>query len=276
MLNLPEHYFVRHFHYGTTGISLNCRASMCGYESPDPASYHWDGLKRGNTEFMLWQYTVAGQGELMFENRPYLVDPGQAMLVKIPHRHYYRVSPATRKWSFIFLILRGSESLRIGEKLITQYGPLSEYYSTESLLDAAGEILRLSDTVNPCDLSALSYRFMMTLARHSAIESNNISQSLLNARKYALQNFSSGIQVNDLARAANLSLSHFSREFSEKFQITPGDFLLQLQLEKSVNLLQNSTLTIKEIAHACGFASTSYFCRAFRHRFHTTPGALRK
>jgi len=277
-ITLPDEHFIRHFHDGNAGISLNSRVSMTGFELASQGNYFWDGLKRGNIEFILWQYTISGAGALRFENNNYILYPDQAMLLKIPHNHSYEVYKQSREWEFIFIIMRGNECLRIGEAIIERNGPVSNFYSFDKVLENAEKIIHHSNEKDSCEMSALAYSFMMNLGTEVLINSNNIirSEPLRLAKRYVLKNFSNDIDVSDLAQVANMSYSYFVREFTLNFGVSPGAYILQLQLEKAVNLLQNSALSIKEIAIACGFASSSYFCRSFSHKFNSPPGAFRK
>ena len=275
---LPDKHFIRHFHYGNAGINLNSRISMTGFELALRGNYLWDGLKRGNVEFILWQYTISGAGALRFEDKNFILHPGQAMLLKIPHNHSYEVCRQAKEWEFLFIIMRGSECLRIGEEIIERGGPVSNFYSSSNVLETAEKIIRHSSERDSCEMSALAYSFMMNLGAEILINSNRTvkSEPLKLAKKYTLENFGNNINVSDLASVANMSYSHFVREFTLNFGISPGAYILQLQLEKAVNLLQNSNLSIKEIAGQCGFASSSYFCRSFSHKFNSSPGSLRK
>lgn len=277
-INLPNEHFIRHFHYGNAGINLNSRVSMTGFEQAWPGNYSWNGLKRGQAEFILWQYTISGAGALRFEDNNFVLPPDQAMLVKIPHNHCYEVCKQAEKWEFIFIIMRGSECLRIGEEIIERSGPVSSFYSSAKVLATAGKIIHHSNEKDFCEMSALAYTFMMNLGMEILSNSNKTikSEPLKLAKKYTLKNFCNNINVADLARVCNMSYSHFVREFSLNFGVSPGAYILQLQLEKAVNLLQSSTLSIKEIAIECGFASASYFCRSFNHKFNSPPGAFRK
>jgi len=53
-------------------------------------------------------------------------------------------------------------------------------------------------------------------------------------------------------------------------------FLLHTRLERARYLLDDSDLSIKQIAHACGFADPNYFSRIFRQRHGQSPGAYRQ
>ena len=250
---------------------------MVGYESPQRGNYCWNGLNRGSEEFILWQFGLAGMGELRFEDRTYVLNPGQAMLLKVPHDHCYQVYRKSREWKIIFIILRGCECMRIGTELIDQMGPVSPAYSSARVLQTVSGIMNSDNENAPWKMSEAAYSLLMNMGAENQADSNlfPLSESLKKARRFALKNFSHNISVAEMAEAAGMSYSHFSREFTTHCRVSPGAFLLQLKLEKALNLLQTNALSIKEIAATCGFSSVSYFCRAFSHRFNKPPGAFR-
>ena len=250
---------------------------MIGYESRRRGHYCWNGLTRGSEEFMLWQYGLEGFGSLRFEDREYLMSPGQAMLVKIPHDHCYEVHRQSSVWEFIFIILRGSECMRIGSGLIERFGPVTPSYRSRAVLETAEKIINSDEGADPWKMSAAAYSFLMEMGAKNQWDSAGtaVSESLKNARRFALKNFAFGIGVEDMANAAGMSYSHFSREFMAHCRVSPGVFLLQLKLEKALNLLQTNDLSIKEIALKSGFSSASYFCRAFLRKYGAPPGNFR-
>ncbi|MHB9139896.1 MAG: helix-turn-helix transcriptional regulator, partial [Victivallaceae bacterium] len=50
---------------------------------------------------------------------------------------------------------------------------------------------------------------------------------------------------------------------------------MALRMEHALHLLENSRISIKEIACHIGFNTTGYFIRAFTSRYGVTPGAFR-
>ena len=75
---------LRYFHYGHAAIGLNVRLAMLGCETAEFPDYEWNGMERGDTEFLVWQATISGCGELEYEGRLVPVPPGTAMWVRIP------------------------------------------------------------------------------------------------------------------------------------------------------------------------------------------------
>ena len=69
------------------------------------------------------------------------------------------------------------------------------------------------------------------------------------------------------ARKLSVSYAHFRRLFEQFFQVPPGAFLLEARLEKAAALLSGTTLSVRQIAHECGFEDEFYFSRIFKkHR----------
>ena len=52
-------------------------------------------------------------------------------------------------------------------------------------------------------------------------------------------------------------------------------YLSRYRLEKAVSLLRSTSLSVTEVAYACGFSGTSYFCELFRRYYHISPGKFR-
>jgi AraC family transcriptional regulator len=88
------------------------------------------------------------------------------------------------------------------------------------------------------------------------------------------------LAVTELARAAGLSVSHFSREFRRELGMGPKQYALKARLAHARRLLLGGEGNIGEVAQASGFASLAHFSTAFRgilggrwkRRHHSKPG----
>jgi AraC family transcriptional regulator, carnitine catabolism transcriptional activator len=78
-----------------------------------------------------------------------------------------------------------------------------------------------------------------------------------------------------LAATAGISVRQMERLFAEKLHERPMGFYLKLRLEKAERLITYSTMSMREIAVACGFSSLPLFSRSFRARYGRPPSALR-
>jgi transcriptional regulator GlxA family with amidase domain len=81
--------------------------------------------------------------------------------------------------------------------------------------------------------------------------------------------------IEELAAQCNLSHSHLQHLFKQHTGVQLGHLLLEQRLLKAACLLENSNMSVKEIACAVGYEHTSSFIRAFERRFGIAPRTYR-
>jgi AraC family transcriptional regulator len=84
------------------------------------------------------------------------------------------------------------------------------------------------------------------------------------------------IPLREMAAAARLSVSQFSRQFKARTGLSPHQFLVQLRVDAACRLLRDSTLPIAELAQRCGFSHQEHLTRVLRAHLGTTPAAVRR
>ncbi|WP_404383622.1 GlxA family transcriptional regulator [Caenispirillum salinarum] len=79
------------------------------------------------------------------------------------------------------------------------------------------------------------------------------------------------------AIAANVKLSprQLERLFQSHLGTTPSRYYQDLRLKRARQLLGQTSMSVTEVAHACGFCSASHFARSYRARFGRAPRAER-
>ncbi len=93
---------------------------------------------------------------------------------------------------------------------------------------------------------------------------------------YLNSNYSKDINLSDILRKAGMSKSAFMRKFKQATGTTPIDYLIQLRVTKASCLLQETNLSISEIAYKSGFSDSNYFSRTFRKVTGLTPREFSK
>ena len=84
------------------------------------------------------------------------------------------------------------------------------------------------------------------------------------------------ISLEELAREAGLTRSHFARAFKVTTGQPPHRWLMARRIERAEDFLANSRLSLAEIATLCGFASQSHFTRVFANATGQSPGDWRR
>ena len=84
------------------------------------------------------------------------------------------------------------------------------------------------------------------------------------------------LTIANVAVHTKVSDRYLRRLFSQSMNISPVDFLTQTRLNKAVEILRTTELSIKEICFKCGFKSPQYFSRIFRQQLGISPKDIRK
>jgi AraC-like DNA-binding protein len=81
--------------------------------------------------------------------------------------------------------------------------------------------------------------------------------------------------LDRLANIAGMSRSAFTMHFADAFGRSAMDFLKELRLRRAANTLANTKLPVKTVAKSVGYASRSYFSRAFKAFYGIGPAGFR-
>ncbi len=74
-----------------------------------------------------------------------------------------------------------------------------------------------------------------------------------------------------LARKTGLSTRQLERLFRKYLSRTPTRYYLELRLQKARTLLLQTSLSVLDVALACGFVSASHFSKCYREFYAKTP-----
>lgn len=138
------------------------------------------------------------------------------------------------------------------------------------------DLLELNWREKPIYYKAKSISLVQLIIYHilySKIQRYNIGKSykrLECALEYIHNNYSGKVLVRDLANMVNMSTSRFRDVFSQAQGISPNEYLQNIRLLHSKDLLY-ANMNISEIAYKCGYSSLSYFSRSFKNRYGLSP-----
>ncbi|ACY83760.1 helix-turn-helix domain-containing protein [Edwardsiella piscicida] len=102
-------------------------------------------------------------------------------------------------------------------------------------------------------------------------------QALLNAiRDYIDDHYMDALSRDAVARRFHITPNYLSQLFQRADGGGFNHYLNHVRLEQAKTLLKEYEMTIKAIAHACGYDDSNYFCRLFRQRTERTPSEYRR
>ncbi|WP_161793807.1 helix-turn-helix domain-containing protein [Jannaschia aquimarina] len=94
---------------------------------------------------------------------------------------------------------------------------------------------------------------------------------LARAVDYAETHIAASLTVGELAGAACMSPSAFSRAFRAATGETPWAFIRRRRLERAGERMARTDDTLMQIAADCGFTDASHLARCWKRAYGTTP-----
>lgn len=115
-----------------------------------------------------------------------------------------------------------------------------------------------------------------SICRQNAVMEDSIETIVNKARILLRGNLFENISIEKIAEELNVSYSWFRKIFKVYTGLAPGQYLIQLKIEKAKMLLADPSRAIKEIAYDLQFESCFYFSRLFKEKTGITPENFRK
>ncbi|NVK41940.1 MAG: GlxA family transcriptional regulator [Oceanospirillaceae bacterium] len=84
-------------------------------------------------------------------------------------------------------------------------------------------------------------------------------------------NLEEAIELDELASYVGLSRRQLERLFQKYLQCSPSRYYLKLRLTRARQLLKQTSMSIIEVASACGFVSTPHFSKCYREHIGIPP-----
>lgn len=85
------------------------------------------------------------------------------------------------------------------------------------------------------------------------------------------------LTLKEISKDLDIHPAYLSREFSKHFDnLSFGDYIRKLRIEKAIELLKTSSYTLTEITYLTGFSDQSHFTRIFKLHTGKNPSVFRK
>ena len=146
------------------------------------------------------------------------------------------------------------------------------------LLIESGENSYYTKTLMVCYLQEsllLLMQFYETISHKTLISDNTPGRNDLLSEILAYMNkrLTEPVTIEEICHEFYISRSSLQALFKTHLNTSPKNYLLNIKLQKSKELIRQDQYTISEIAYMLGFSSIHYFSRLFKKYFNTTPSA---
>ena len=90
------------------------------------------------------------------------------------------------------------------------------------------------------------------------------SSIVSHAVRYIRAHYQNDLSLEFIADELNISMSHLSRTFKQEVGLNYIDFLTQVRVDKAKELIDDRSLSVKQIARLVGYRNHTYFSKIFK------------
>lgn len=270
-------------------------SAFYSFFSPDTYSYinwHWHEA---------FQYCLVTEGSIDFvlPNRSYRVTAGNGIFINTQQIHLTRGTTDTPSGYFCLDVppafICEDKHSRIFLKylkpvidhphppvlMLSSHSPhslavLDSIKKIRTLLKANPDFMELDIQLEIIKMWRITFQLLNRPANQPVSERDSDNDRLKLIIQYMQLHYSEKITLEDIAGQLMLSKSECCRFFKKVTDQPMFSYLTSLRVNKSMELLQNSRLSLSEIADAVGFCSQSYFTDCFRKAKKITPKKFRE
>lgn len=113
------------------------------------------------------------------------------------------------------------------------------------------------------------------ILRKSSGECRNV-KDLAYCKRFIEENYMQSVSVGELAKMTCYSRDRFRHLFTEKYGISPQNYLISMRLESAERLLRTTRLSCMNIAQMCGFSDSGQMTKMIKKKHNRCPKELRR
>jgi AraC-like DNA-binding protein len=225
-------------------------------------------------------FVVKGKGYLLLGKEETCIQAGDMFILFPREVHYYHANPDD-PWELMWVCLNGTSF----EDMLKSIGITKEHcifsnIVNQSVKDMLGDIINDLRT-NPDSTNQLYSigTLCILLSRiQKAIENSNLSaenrqkQTVIEqVTNFIEANSHMPLNVNVLCEYINYSRSYLSRVFKTETGYSIPEYINHVRINHAKQLLEETELSIQEIAISVGFPDAFYFSKMFKKQLGISP-----
>ena len=227
---------------------------------------------------------VGGHGYVVINDQKAHLTEGHMLIIPRDTRHTYWAAD-DNPWSIYWVHFLGEDSDYYVDRIPRpgQPVPVEENGQDEAVrlfrycLDALHEGYGLPNLIYAAQstqhiLSLLLYRNpALPIESHSALQRSSLETVI----DFMQNNLTAPLRLEDFAKEAGMSVSHFSERFRTQTGQSPMAYFIHLRMRLACRLLDLSRKPVKTIALEVGYRDPYYFSRLFKKSMGHSPEKYR-
>lgn len=202
-------------------------------------------------------------------------------VVVIPAKKSYRMTPIKGKTIYYLCVhFTGYDAENMLKEyeieLFPKINKLSPNNNLQARFKRLFEAFAINDKYRDKELANLTERIFIETARAIKARKHEKTPLLSKSIGYINEYYTGFIKIPYLAKMENMSMTSYNREFKRQMQMTPTKYIIGLRMHLAKELLETTSLSIKEISTMCGYLDYNFFSRAFKENIGLFPSAYKQ
>ena len=229
---------------------------------------------------------LSGKGVLRAEGQEYHIHKGQIFLLRERDDIFYQADMED-PWYYIWITYCGEQAGRC----MAYAGFTDGVYVRDCNIDPTEFSNVVTDILERPHLKTSSEFYRMSLALRFlslAIESweksgdaprqnsDMTAEDYVNYAVKLMQSNYSGIKVGEVADYIGINRTYLTAIFQARMHMSPQEYLMQIRMEKSRELLLNNDVPIYVVAQEVGYHDQLAFSKIFKKKYGLSPEQYRK
>lgn len=252
-----------------------------GYNGGDAGSFPFSNSENRNYHVL---HLLHGKGEYVIASIPYALSSGFCILISPEISYSYSSSDQSFSDDWICFQLEKGEALP-SSLICNMPFQLNDFdhcaLLIKQLLWENSSVHNAPPNHSSGNINALFYVLLNHLSAACYLQSKAEKRSpyLHKFQLLRLQILNSLDEEHTITRHATqlcMSTSHFQHLYSQFFGISFQNDLIRMRITHAETLLQNTYLSMEQIAEACGYSNSTHFFRQFKQIKGVSPAKCRK
>lgn len=280
-MEIPDKY-----HFVSFYRSIDCTNTLdsdlyiinCGIENCVP------GKKYGpfSQEGYRIQIILSGQGHLNMKGKNWGLTAGQILI--LPNGTKWECqADQENPWQYAWITIDGRNVLSCLRNAGFLKSPIRDCNcTTDRFVEIIEEILSATELnlSNELRRNSRLYELLALLVETGNTRRENPNYGsqdsyVQSALHYIHQNYAH-VKVNDIASYIGINRSYLTSIFKSKLNVSPQEYLIHYRLNKGKQLLQNTNLSVQEIAFQIGYDNPLTFSKMFKNTYGISPRYYRQ
>lgn len=255
----------------TTPLMVNC----CGEQIFKTKDYYQD-RSNGRLDYQII-YVYKGAGHYLLDNEWKLLSSGNIILFKPMESQVYSYY-AEEQPEIYWIHFTGSECKALINKFKIKNSYIGENLLLKQLFQSIITELQLKKTCYEDIVVSNLYFMLAMISRLSQTNSLSVEKDF-SIDKLVIelnQKYMEPWNISLMSDYCKFSEGYFSHKFKKQMGISPMNYLNELRIEKSKELLEEGTMNISTISSVVGFQDSLYFSKVFKKSTGMPPSKFKK